>query len=133
MKNVIKVLFYFKYIYYIDVRPAIKLIRISTLADMKFDLKYLDYDQKIILNDIVKICGGMIFNKDYRVDGEKVYLVASKKMYRFKKDDIRKDLEKYSFYILINERFILDTYYFLTNLKENINDPEYKYDDDEFY
>ena len=129
MKNVIKVIYYLKFIYDIDIPLAIKLIRISTLNNMKFDLKYLSYDQKCVLTDLVKVCGGIVYEKDYRLDDEKVYLVASKRIYEYKKDDITKDLLLNPFYILINERFILDTYYFMTNIKDNINDPEYSFDE----
>ena len=76
---------------------------------------------------MVKACGGIIFEKekekkDYE---EKIYLVASKMLYELKKDEIKKELEENSFYILINEKYILDTYYFMTNLIDEINDPEY--------
>ena len=41
--------------------------------------------------------------------------------------EILSDLEEYPYYVLINEKFILDTYYFMTNLKDIINDPEYTF------
>ena len=127
MKNVIKVIYCLKFIYDIDIPTSIKLIRNCTLANLKFDLRYLSYDQKNILIDMVKACGGIIFEKekekkDYE---EKIYLVASKMLYELKKDEIKKELEENSFYILINEKYILDTYYFMTNLIDEINDPEY--------
>ena len=127
MKNVIKVIYCLKFIYDIDIPTSIKLIRNCTLVNLKFDLRYLSYDQKNILIDMVKACGGIIFEKekekkDYE---EKIYLVASKMLYELKKDEIKKELEENSFYILINEKYILDTYYFMTNLIDEINDPEY--------
>ena len=133
MKNVIKQIYILKFIYYIDIPLAIKMIRISTLADMTFDLKYLAYDQRNILTDIVKICGGMLYEKEYRKKDEKIYLVTSKRLYEYKSrnDEIQKDLSTCPFYVLINERFILDTYYFMTNLKDNINDPEYTFNESE--
>ena len=133
MKNIIKQIYFLKYKYYIDIPLCIKLIRISTLANMIFDLKYLAYDQKNILTDMVITCGGIIFEKDYRDNDEKIYLVASKRLYEFKSrnEEIKKDLSRNPYYILINERFILDTYYFMTNLKDYINDPEYTFNKDE--
>lgn len=127
MKNVIKVIYCMKFIYDIDIPTSIKLIRNCTLTNLKFDLRYLSYDQKNILIDMVKACGGIIFEKekDKKDYEEKIYLVASKMLYELKKDEINKELEENSFYILINEKYILDTYYFMTNLIDEINDPEY--------
>ena len=126
MKNVIKQIYILKFIYGVDVTIAIKLIRISTLNNMKFNLKYLDYMQRNILTDLVKICGGTIYIGHHREKNEKIYLVISKSFgLNNKKEEIKKDIENNPFYILINEKFILDTYYFMTNLKDNINDPEY--------
>ena len=126
MKSVIKEIYYLKFVYGINIPLAIKLIRISTLSYMKFYLKYLDFSQKVILADMVKVCGGSIYDGKHREEDEKIYLVTSKRTgYKFKKGEIDKEIADNPFYILINEKFILDTYYFLTNLKENINDPEY--------
>ena len=127
MKNVIKVIYCMKFIYDLDIPTSIKLIRNCTLTNLKFDLRYLSYDQKNILIDMVKACGGIIFEKekDKKDYEEKIYLVASKMLYELKKDEINKELEENSFYILINEKYILDTYYFMTNLIDEINDPEY--------
>ena len=127
MKNVIKVIYCMKFIYDIDIPTSIKLIRNCTLNNLKFDLRYLSYDQKNILIDMVKACGGIIFEKEKEKKDydEKIYLVASKILFELKKDEIKKELEENSFYILINEKYILDTYYFMTNLIDEINDPEY--------
>ena len=129
MKNVIKQIYCLKFIYNIDIPLAIKLIRIGTLTNIIFHLKYLSTEQRIILTDIVKVCGGIILEKDYKISNEKVYLVASKNIFDFNKEKIKADLKINPFFILINERFILDTYYFMTNITENINDPEYKFDE----
>ena len=131
MKNVIKVIYCMKFIYDIDIPTSIKLIRNCTLANLKFDLRYLSYDQKNILIDMVKACGGIIYEKEIEKEKEKkdyeekIYLVASKMLYELKKDEIKKELKDNPFYILINEKFILDSYYFMTNLINEINDPEY--------
>ena len=133
MKNVVKQLYILRFIYDIDISLGIKLIRISILNNMKFDLKYLTFDQKAILTEIVRICGGIIYENNYKVNNERIYLVASKRLYNLKekKEEIKNDLEKYPYYFLINEKFILDSYYFMTNLKDFINDPEYTFNEDE--
>ena len=131
MKNVIKVIYCLKFIFDLDIRLAIKLIKICTLNNMKFDLKYLAYDQKCILTDMIKVCGGILYDKNYNYssdDKERIYLVASKRIYEFKKEEIKEELKKNKKYLLINERFILDTYYFMTDIRNNINDPEYIFD-----
>ena len=131
MKDVIKVIYCLKFIFDIDIRLAIKLIKICTLNKMKFDLKYLAYDQRCILTDMIKVCGGIIYDKNYNYsnnDEEKIYIVACKRIYEFKKEEIKEELKKNKNYVLINEKFILDTYYFMTDIRNNINDPEYIYD-----
>ena len=84
---------------------------------------------KNILTDIVNSCGGIIYNESHQEKDKKdkkVYLVISINTgLKNKKEVIKKYLIENPFLILINERFILDTYYFMTNLKDNINDPEY--------
>ena len=131
MKDVIKVIYCLKFIFDLDIRLAIKLMKICTLNNMKFDLKYLAYDQKCILTDMIKVCGGILYDKNYNYSSdnkERIYLVASKRIYEFKKEEIKEELKKNKKYLLINERFILDTYYFMTDIRNNINDPEYIFD-----
>ena len=127
MKEVIKVIYCLKFIFEVDIRIAIKLIKICTLNNMVFDLKHLADDQKLILSDMIKVCGGMIYDKNYNYinNKEKIYLVISKRFYESKKEKIKVDLQQNKNYILINEKFILDTYYFMTDIRNHINDPEY--------
>ena len=133
MKNVVKQLYYLRFIYDINISLGIKLIRMTTLNNMKFDLKYLTISQKKILSDIVKICGGIFFDNNYRINNETIYLVASKRLYALKekKEEIKNDLANFPYYILINGIFILDSYYFMTNLRDIINDPEYTFNEDD--
>ena len=131
MKNVIKEIYILKFTYNILPSLAIKLIRISTLSNMKFDLKYLRNDLREILTQLIKICGGIILEKDLKENNEKIYLVVCKRLYEYIKEKIKNDLQKYPYYVLINERFILDTYYFMTNLEDNVNDSEYTFNENE--
>ena len=128
MKEVIKVLYFLKFVFDVDIKIAIKLIKICTLNNMKFDLKYWTEDQETILTDMIKVCGGVVIDKNYNYvknNKDKIYLVVSKKMYEFKKNEINNLMKKNENYYLINERFIIDTYYFMTDIRDNINDPEY--------
>ena len=130
LKNVIKEIYILKFVYNIETALAIKLIRISTLYNMVFDLKYLTYDQRNVLTDLIKLCGGNIFRRGImKPNNNIIYLVVSKRLFdlKNKQQEIINDLEEYPYYVLINEKFILDTYYFMANLKDFINDPEYTY------
>ena len=49
----------------------------------------------------------------------------SKRCYESRKEEINADLQKNKNYFLINEKFILDTYYFMTDIRNNVTDPEY--------
>ena len=132
MKDVIKEIYILKFVYGIDIPMAIKLIRMGTLANMKFNLKYLLYFEKNIIYDMIKSCGGELYDGTNRENDEKVYLIVTKRAgLKRKKDEILKDLSGNNFYVLINEKFIIDTYYFMTNLTANINDPEYKFSENE--
>ena len=128
MKEIIKIIYCLKFIFDVDIRLAIKLIRICTLNNMKFDLKYNLFDQNYILSDMIKVCGGAIYDKNYNYVNnvnEKIYLVVSKRCYEPRKEEINADLQKNKNYFLINEKFILDTYYFMTDIRNNVTDPEY--------
>ena len=128
MKEIIKIIYCLKFIFDVDIRLAIKLIRICTLNNMKFDLKYNLFDQNYILSDMIKVCGGAIYDKNYNYvnnANEKIYLVVSKRCYESRKEEINADLQKNKNYFLINEKFILDTYYFMTDIRNNVTDPEY--------
>ena len=129
MKDVVKEIYLLKFVYDIEIPLAIKMIRISTLNNMKFDTRFLSNEERIILSSMIKACGGIIFEDEYVQTNEKVYLVVSKRIYDLdiKRREIKSDLEKYPYYVLINEKYILDTFYLCTNLKSQINDPEYTY------
>ena len=128
MKEVVKIIYCLKFIFDIDIRVAIKLIKICTLNKLQFDLTHLADDQKHILTDMIKVCGGNVCDKNcnhVQNKNEKIYLVVSKRSYESKKEEIENDLKNNNNYCLINEKFILDTYYFMTDLRSHINDDEY--------
>lgn len=128
MKNVIKVLYCLVFHNDVCISEAIKLIRLNSLNGKCFYLKYLTDEQKNILKDIIKVCGGDIYesNSDsIAYMTRKVFLVASKRIYEQLRDKIMIDLKQHQNYILINERFILDSYYFMTDLGESYTDNEY--------
>ena len=125
MKNVIKQIYCLRFYYGVEIPLAIKLIRLSTLNNLKFELKFLGFGHKMILRDIITTCGGGIYQGENLEKNEKIYVVVLKRIYKNKSKEIQKDINKKPYYVLINERFILDTYFFMTNIRDNINDPEY--------
>ena len=130
LKNIIKEIYLLKFIYDVEIPLAIKMIRMSTLANMKFDVRFLSNEERNILTSIIKVCGGIIFEGEYVHDNEKIYLVASKRIYELdiKRKEIKTDLKRYPYYILLNEKFILDTFYLCSDLRTQTNDPEYTYE-----
>ena len=130
MKNVIKVLYVLVFHNDVGISEAIKLIRMNALFGKSFYLKFLTDEQKTILKEIVNVCGGEIYVPetaedciDYR--SKKIFLVASKSLYQADKEKIKYELKTHPNFVLINERFILDSYYFMTDLGENYTDNEY--------
>jgi hypothetical protein len=128
MKNVIKAIYYLVYHNDVPLFDAIKLLRLNSLNGKVFYLKYLNLQQKTILEDIVKVCGGEIINEpdeSINVMMKKIFLVCSMENYDKFRNEIKEQLKKYSNFVLINEKFILDSYYFMTDLENNFRDIEY--------
>ena len=128
MKNVIKEIYYLVYHNEVPIFDAIKLIRLNTLNGKSFYLKYLNENQKIILSDIIKVCGGeIIYKPDDSIDFliKTIFLVFSMENYVNERNSIQEELNKNKKYILINEKYILDSYYFMTDLGNCYKDNEY--------
>ena len=133
MKNVIKVIYCLVFHNDVCISEAIKLVRLNALNGKAFLLKYLTDEQKSILKDIIKVCGGEVCNDENNdsitFKTKKIFLVASKKQFELMKNIILSECNRHPNYILINERFILDSYYFMTDLGENYRDNEYSFYD----
>ena len=128
LKNVLKQIYLLRFVYELEIPLALKMIRMSTLANMVFFLKLYSSEKMEILKEIIITCGGIIYNNEPVDDKNvKVYLVTSPKICNCDegREKIRYYLEKYPFFVLINEKFILDSFYLMTNLKAHSNDPEY--------
>jgi len=129
MKNVIKTIYYLIFQNNVHLFDAIKLIRLNALNGKSFYLKYLNEQQKIILTDIIRVCGGdiYIFDPDDSINLriKKIFLVCSMENYEKERNGIQEELRKNPYYILINEKYILDSYYFMTDLEDSYKDDEY--------
>ena len=131
MKNVIKVLYCLVFHNDLEISDAIKLVRLNALNGKKFYLKFLNDEQKNILKDIIETCGGEVHyppvgEEESIIDlSKKIFLVVSKREYSIREKEIYKEIREHNNYILINEKFILDSYYFMTDLGESYKDKEY--------
>ena len=129
MKNVVKVIYYFIYHDNVPLYEAIKLIRFNTLYGKFFYLKYVINSRKKILCDIIKVCGGEIIEPDdddsINFKMKKIFLVCSVNKYENERNNIINEVSNNENYILVNEKFILDCYYFMTDLGNNCTNDEY--------
>ena len=136
MKNVIKVLYCLVFYNDLNISDAIKLVRLNTLFEKKFYLRYLTDEQKRILSDIIGVCGGEIYYSPIGCEEnildltKKVFLVVSKRQYAIHKEEINIELKQHNNFVMINEKFILDSYYFMTDLGDSYKDKEYTDFDD---
>ena len=133
MKNVIKVIYYLVNLFDFNVIDAIKLIRFNSLFGMKFNLIFMEQEQKKeAIKDIILVCGGEVVNDSelskIKKD-DKIFFVCQKQLYEANKEKIIQFLENIKEYKLINEKFILDSFYFMTNIKNNVDDEEYSLND----
>ena len=128
MKNVVKVIYYFVYHDNVPIYEAIKLIRFNALYGKFFYLKYVINSRKKILCDIIKVCGGEIIEPDddsINFKMKKIFLVCSMSKYENERNNIINEVSNNNNYILINEKFILDCYYFMTDLGNDCSNDEY--------
>ena len=139
MKDVIKIIYYLVFYYDIHVPDALKLIRYNIFYKTYFNLNFYKGEGKEILKDIIENCGGQIINKDNDInyDNEKVFFVCKNDDYPSQKDKIKKECLIYINAKIVNEKYILDSFYFMTNLENELNDMEYslnnKNKDDDYY
>ena len=128
MKNVIKSIYYLIYHNEVPLFDAIKLLRLNSLNGKCFYLKYLNPLQKNILTDIIVVCGGEIINEpdeSISIMMKKIFLVCSMEYFDKNNWEIEEELKKHSNFILVNEKFVLDSYYFMTDLENGYMDSEY--------
>ena len=128
MKNVIQLIFYLKNLFDLEIGLAIKLLRICTLANMTFSVNYLSNDYKKIIIDIIKTCGGDIYeinNNDNNSTDNRIYIMLSFCDNKYDKDEVINLLEMNPNYSAIDVKFIFDSYYYLTDMRGHISDYEY--------
>ena len=133
MKDIIKIIYYFVFYYDIPVPDALKLIRYNIFYNKYFNLKYYK-GEKAILKEIILNCGGQIVeaNKESE-NNNKTFYICRKDDYSLFKEKIEKELMCNKESKIVTERYILDSFFFMTNLESEINDPDYSFDNDTNY
>ena len=130
MKDVIKIIYYLVFYYDIHAPDALKLIRYNIFYKSFFNLNFYKGEGKDILRDIIENCGGEIIsenkNKINNYDGN-IFIICKEDDYPSQKDKIKKESLIYKNYKLVNENYILDSFFFLTNLENELNDKEYSF------
>ena len=137
MKDIIKIIYYLLFNCNISISEILKLIRYNIFFEIYFNLKFYEGEGKYILKDIIENCGGEIIeenkNNIFNNDNKKIFYVCKKEDYSFLKDKIKKELMEYKNSKIVTEKYVLDSFYFMTNLENELNESEYFINDNEDY
>ena len=133
MKDIIKIIYYFVFYYDIHVEDAIKLIRYNVFYDTYFSMKFYK-GEKSILKDIILNCGGQVIEENKQSENNnKIFYICRKDDYSSLKEKIERDIMCNKESKVVTDRYILDSFFFMTNLESEINDPDYSFDNDTNY
>ena len=130
MKDIVKIIYYMVYHDKIPLNETLLLIRLNVLYKKYFYLKYVNKQRISILSGIINICGGEIIEPDESIEfkiKKKIFLVCSFEIYEKERNNILNEVNENSNYLLVNEKFVLDCYYFMTDLEDSYTDKEYTY------
>jgi len=131
MKEVIKIIYYLIYNSNIRVPDALKIIRYNIFYNSYFNLKFYKNNGINILKEIIKNCGGIIIedNKNKNEYKElKLFYVCSFEDYNKYKEDIKKEKIWIDNAKVVSEKYILNSFYFMTNLEDELDNPQYCFD-----
>ena len=128
MKDIVKIIYYMVYHDKIPLNETLLLIRLNVLYKKYFYLKYVNKQRIRILSGIINICGGEIIEPDESIEfkiKKKIFLVCSFEIYEKERNNILNEVNENSNYLLVNEKFVLDCYYFMTDLADEYQNEEY--------
>ena len=141
MKEIIKIIYYLVYNLNMCVPEALKLIRYNIFYNSCFDLSFykkesldifIDIKEPInILSEIIKNCGGIIYNErdKNKIKGMKFFFVCTSENYQKYKEDIKKAKIGKENTKVVSDKYILNSFYFMTNLENELGDnPQYCFD-----
>ena len=130
MQEIAKIIYYLVYNSNIDVPKALKLIRYNIFYNSYFNLNYSRNNGINALEDIIVNCGGIIYNENNKkeYDNMKYFFVCNQEDYPRKKDEIKKDKRGKENCKVVSDKYILNSFYFMTNLEDELNNPQYRLD-----
>ena len=129
MKNIVKIIYYFVFTYNTSVPDILKLIRYNIFYKTYFNLSFYK-GEKEILKHIIRNCGGKIYDDkiNNKFKDEKLFFVCRKEDYSFFKDKIKNEMLAYRISKVVNGKFILDSFYFMTSIENELIDQEYSFE-----
>ena len=134
MKEIIKMIYYLINNYNIYVPDALKIIRYNIFYNCCFNLSFYKQQQKQkeidILKDIIKNCGGIICDKknDDEYYNMKYYFVCTNEDYKKNIEEINKQKIGKKNSKVISDEFIINSFFFMTNLENDDNNEKYYLD-----
>ena len=131
MKEVIKIIYYLIYNSNMRVPEALKIIRYNIFYNSCFNFNFYKNKGINILKDIIKNCGGIIIEENKNRNeykGLKLFYVCSLEDYKKYKEDIKKETIWMENYKVVSEKYILNSFFFMTNLEDELNNSEYCFD-----
>ena len=111
----------------IPIFECIKLIRLNVFYGKYFYLKFVEKTNVEILTQIIRTCGGEIIEPDECLISKmkKIFMVCSFDIYENDKDIIQNEAQSNDC-VLVNEKFVLDCFYFMTFIEIDYLDGEYE-------
>ena len=127
MKEIIKIIYYLVNQSNISIPEALKLIRYDIFYNSYFNLNYYEKKGKEILKEIIKICGGIIFDKNNKkeLNNNKSFFVCSFDDYYKYQEEIEKEKLVLENFRVISDKYIINSFYFMTNLENELDNPQY--------
>ena len=132
MKDVIKIVYYLVYKLNMNANEALKMIRYDIFYNYCFNLNYYDKNRRNILEKIIENCGGTIINNknQNQLNKMKLLFVCTEEDYNNNKDEIKKEQFLMDNSKVISDKYILDSYFFMTNLDKELDNSKYYLDND---
>ena len=126
MKEVIKIIYYLIYNSNMRVSEALKMIRYNIFYNSCFYLNFYIKSGREILKEIIKNCGGIILeNRNQYIKGMKSFIVCFCDDYIKYKEDIKKEKIWMKNSKVISDKYIINSFFFMTNLENELNNPQY--------
>ena len=134
MKDVIKIIYYLVYKLNKSATEALKLIRCDIFYNYSFNLNYYDdKNKKKLIKKIIENSGGIVIdnNNNKQLNNNKLFFVCTEEDYNNKyKDEIKKEQFLVENSRVIKDEFILNSFFFMTNLDKESDNNKYYLDGD---